>query len=208
MAENIILNPDDLVEKRPFTEPSLSEYDLATMRFMANQLVEKYDDPLVCDFLPNKKPVCQSDPQGHHFRIYYVQAQKLFSLKNLTAVGFFGHKRPGADLRPLIQADKEFEKTFHEHPDLLSLSTVRMANGDFANLVMFTDPEAKDKWNTSPLHYETVAKISPPYYKYIRLNNATLPFGLDDPNAVNLIRVKYIDYSANPPWRAVREFGG
>jgi hypothetical protein len=83
-----------------------------------------------------------------------------------------------------------------------------MANGDFANLVMFTDPEAKDKWNTSPLHYETVAKISPPYYKYIRLNNATLPFGLDDPEAMNLIRVKYIDYSANPPWRAVREFGG
>jgi hypothetical protein len=157
VPKEIVLTAAEIVEKRPFTEPSLSEYDLGMMRKMAHQLIDNYDNPAVCDFLPNEKPVCQSDPQGRHFRIYYVQARKLFSMKNLAVVGFFGHKRPGADVQPLIQADKKFEKTFHEHPGLLSLSTVRMANGDFANLVVFTDPEAKDKWNRMPLHYDTVS---------------------------------------------------
>lgn len=204
--ENLILTAGELVADRPFTEPSLSESDLEMMRKMARQQVDNYNNPLVCDFLPNMKPVCQSDPYGRHFRIYYIQPQKLFSLKNLTVVGFFGHKRPGADIRPLIQADKKFEKTFHEHPGLLSLSTVRMADGDFANLVVFTDPESKDRWNTAPLHYDTVSEISPPYYKYIRLNNATLPAGLDEPEAMRLLRVKYLDFTTQPPWRAMRVF--
>lgn len=48
------------------------------------------------------------------------------------------------------------------HPGLLSLSTVRLPNGDFANLVLFTSSEAKDHWNDSPLHYDLVAKIFSP----------------------------------------------
>lgn len=205
MAEVIVLEPNEIVKDRPFTEPSLSKFDLEMMRKMARQLIDNYDNPAVCDFLLSEKPVCQSDPQGRHFRIYYVQASKLFSMKDLTVVGFFGHKRPGADIRPLIQADKKFEKTFHEHAGLLSLSTVRMENGDFGNLVVFIDQESRDKWNQTPLHYDTVSKISPPYYHFIRLNNGIMPFGLDDPNALSLIRVKYIDYSEEPPWRAARE---
>jgi hypothetical protein len=185
----------------------LSQYDLETMGRMARQLLDTYDNPIVCDFLPNQKPVCQSDPQGRHFRIYYIQPQLLFGLKNLAVVGFFGHKRPGADVRPLIRADKKFEKVFHEHPGLLSLSTVRLANGDFANLVVFANSAARDKWGQSKLHIELVTKISPPYYKSIRLNNGRLPNGLDDPATLALVRVKYIDYGSNPPWRATRPFG-
>ena len=206
IVENLILSAEALVKDRPFTDPTYSQGDLAMMKKMARQLVEQYDNPETCDFLPNQKPICQSDPQGRHFRIYYVQANKLFELKNLTIVGFFGHKRPDADIKPLIQADKKFEKTFHEHPGLLSLSTVRMANGDFGNLVVFTDPESKDGWNTTPLHYDTVSAISPPYYEYIRLNNATLPAGLEEPEAMRLLRVKYLDYTSQPAWRAMRVF--
>jgi hypothetical protein len=207
VADSLILGPDEMVDGRPFTDPELSQYDLETMRYMAQQLLDAYDDPVVCNVLPNQQPVCQSDPQGRHFRIYYVQPHLHFGLKNLSVVGFFGHTRPGADVQPLIKADKKFEKVFHEHPGLLSLSTVRLANGDFANLVVFTNGAARDKWGQSKLHIELVTKISPPYYKSIRLNNGRMPFGLDQPDAVNLVRVKYIDYSSSPPWRATRVFG-
>jgi hypothetical protein len=121
-------------------------------------------------------------------------------------VGFFGQKRPHADIQPLIRADKRFQEQFHHHPGLLSLSTVRLPDGDFGNLVLFTDPEAKDKWNYSQVHRELVSKISPPYYQTIRLNNGVLPDGLAAPGDLRLIRVKYLDYSENPPWRAVRRF--
>ncbi len=207
MSETLHLNKDQRLPDRPFTDPKHSRADLAFLRHMARLLVDSYDNPWVCDFVPGKRPVCQSDPQGRHFRIYYIQPKLLFERKNLTVVGFFGQKRAGAKVQPLIQADKRFERDFHNHPGLLSLSTSRMPDGNFANLVLFTDPESKDRWNFNPLHYETVSKISPPYYESIRLNNGVIPEGLDDPEGLTLTRVRYIDYATDPPWRGVREFG-
>ncbi|MGD2157425.1 MAG: hypothetical protein PVG14_09500 [Anaerolineales bacterium] len=204
MPDEVMLAPDEIIEERPFTDPENSKGDLDRMRQMAQQLIDTYDDPVVCDFTPGKPPVCESDPQGRFFRIYYIQPQLLFSKEEITAVGFFGIKRPNADIKPLIQADKQFEKEFHKHPGLLSLSTVRLADGNFSNLVLFTDPESKDEWNYSDLHYDLVSKISPPYYKSIRLNNGFLPKGLSAPEKLRLIRVKYIDYTTDPHWRAVR----
>jgi len=206
VLEKIVLNSEERVEGRPFTDPVHSNSDLDRMQMMAQQLVDTYDDPVVCDFVPGKNVVCESDPQGRHFRIYYIQPELLFSSKNLTVVGFFGIKRPGADIQPLIRADKRFEQEFHNHPGLLSLSTVRLPSNNFANLVIFTDPEAKDYWNQTPIHRDLVAEISPPYYRSIRLNNGILPEGLVAPEKLRLIRVKYIDYMSDPHWRAVRNF--
>lgn len=206
MSDEIVLSIDDRIKGRPFTNLDHSKEDLATMRHMARQLMDTYNDPIACDFTPGKRPVCQSDPKGRHFRIYYIQPSLLFSLKSLTVVGFFGQKRPDADVRPLLKADRRFEKEFSKHEGLLSLSTVRLPDGDFGNLVLFTNPEAKDKWNFSQPHYDTVKKISPPYYKSIRLNNGILPDGLGFPDALKLLRVKYLDYESNPPWRAIRNF--
>jgi len=206
MPENIVLAAEEEVESRPFTHPAHSREDLERLRGMIHQLIDTYDDPIVCDFAPGKKPICKSDPHGRHFRIYYIQPQLLFQWKPITVVGFFGHKRPNAHIQPLIKADKMFEVVFHQHPGLLSLSTVRLPSGDFGNLVLFTDPESKDAWNTSQPHYDTVSKISPPYYESIRLNNGVLPNGLGSPNDLRLMRVRYLDYSTNPPWRAVRNF--
>ena len=176
------------------------------MRKMAHQLVDTYEDPKVCDFSLRNGPVCQSDPQGRHFRIYYIRPDRLFDSKMLAVVGFFGHKRPNADIRPLLQADKRFEGEFSNHPDLLSLSTVRVANGDFGNLVVFAQPDAIAKWNNSEVHRQLVAEISPPYYLSIRLNNGWVPEGLQNPDGLWIERVKYIDYSSTPAWRAVRSF--
>jgi hypothetical protein len=206
MNKPAVLSPKETVPDRPFSDPEQSFKDLKTMRFMAQQLVNTYDDPVVCDFGPGKRPVCKLDKKGRFFRIYYIQPKLLFDLHDLTAVGFFGHKRPHADIKPLLDADKRFEKTFHDHPGLLSLSTVRLPDGDFANLVLFTDDDAKDRWNYSALHAQLVAEISPPYYGYIRLNNGVLPRGLDAPEELTLVRTRYIDYAVDPPWRAVREF--
>jgi hypothetical protein len=206
MLEVVRLEAHQRIEARPFTNPDHSDKDLQFMRHMVHQLVDTYEDPVLCDFGPGKRPICQSDPKGRHFRIYYIQPMKLFSLKDLTVVGFFGQKRPGADIRPLTQADKIFEREFHKHPGLLSLSTVRLPDGDFGNLVLFTDPAAKQQWNDSQVHRDLVAKISPGYYRSIRLNNGVLPHGLETPDELRLVRVKYLDYSTGSLWRAVREY--
>ena len=206
MSEQLILSVEERLSDRPFTHPEHSIEDLQRMQHMTRQLAETYNDPVVCDFTPGKRPVCQSDPNGRHFRIYYIRPNMLFTLKSLTVVGFFGQKRPDADIKPLLEADTRFEKEFHKHKGLLSLSTVRLPSGNFANLVLFADPESKDQWNFSQPHYDTVNKISPPYYSSIRLNNGFLPDGLASPDALELQQVKYLDYDSNPPWRAIRRF--
>ncbi len=204
MHQTSTLSATELVPGRPFSDPGHTLADMRIMRKMARQLVDVYDDPVVCDFQQGKRPVCKSDTRGRYFRIYYIQPGLLFETHNLTVVGFFGQKRQDADVRPLLEADRRFEETFHDHPGLLSLSTVRLAGGDFGNLVLFASPEAKDHWNFNPLHYELVAKISPPYYRSIRLNNALLPRGLDGVDDLVLQRTRYIDYDSEPVWRAVR----
>ena len=93
MSNEIVLSMNDKIEDRPFTNLDNSQEDLATMRHMARQLIDTYGDPVACDFIPGKRPVCQSDPRGRHFRIYYFQPGLLFSLKSLAVVGFFGQKR-------------------------------------------------------------------------------------------------------------------
>jgi hypothetical protein len=206
MSNSAQLLPGEIVPDRPFSDPQNSFQDLKVMRHMARQLVETYDDPEICDFTPGGRPVCHSDKQGRYFRIYYIQPALLFEPFTITAVGFFGQKRPHADIGPIIEADKKFETQFHAHPGLLSLSTVRLPDGDFGNLVLFTSSEAKNRWNFNPLHNKLAAEVSPPYYRSIRLNNGVLPGGVSAPDELYLQRTRYIDYVDDPPWRAVREF--
>lgn len=208
MGFGIELDANQKVEGHRFSDVEHTRGDLATMRKMAHQLADTYEDPKVCDFTLRNGPVCQSDPQGRHFRIYYIQPDRLFSTHNLAVVGFLGEKRPNADIRPLLKADRLFEEEFRNHPDLLSLSTVRVANGNFGNLVVFSQPAAISKWNNSDVHRKLVAEISPPYYLTIRLNNGWLPQGVEDPDGLWIERVKYIDYSSTPAWRAVRTLQG
>jgi hypothetical protein len=204
MKKPTLLSATEIVPGRPFSNPEHIDADLSILRYMAHQLVDSYDDPVICDFKPGGRPICKIDERKRFFRIYYIQPDLLFERKNLTVVGFFGQKRPDADIKPILEADKAFEKTFHNHPGLLSLSTVRLPDGDFANLVLFTDDAAKEHWNDNPLHRELAATISPPYYRSIRLNNGILPDGLDAPQKLYLLRTRYIDYSSDPPWRALR----
>jgi hypothetical protein len=204
MPDPLHLTAAEHLPSHPFTDPEHAETDAARLRAMTRQLIDTYEDPLICDFSITHGAICQSDPQGRHFRIYYIQPDKLFRDKNLSVVGFFGQKRPNADVKPLLKADKQFEAIFPQFEGLLSLSTVRLGNGDFANLVLFSDDEAKDQWNFNPLHYETVNRISPPYYKNIRLNNGILPNGLADPDGLKLTQVRYIDFESMPFWTAIR----
>jgi len=205
MANDILIGPYEKISGRPFTNLDHSVMDRARLVRMTEQLVDTYHDPEVCDFSKCKKAVFQIDSEGNEFKIYYIRPKELFSYQNIFVVGFFGHRRPNADIAPLIRADKKFKEIFLTFDGLLSLSTTQLPSGDFANLVLFTDDEAKDRWNYQPDHYDTVSKISPPYYSNVRLNNGILPNGVKSPELLKLTKVRYLDYTVSPHWRAVRK---
>jgi hypothetical protein len=53
-----MLQGNEQLETHPFTDPKHSLSDLERMRTMAYQLVDTYEDPVVCDFVPGKRAVC------------------------------------------------------------------------------------------------------------------------------------------------------
>lgn len=205
MIKNIQIGPFEKIENKPFTDLNHSTKDLARLKMMTQQLVDFYERSEYRVSSKSKVPVFRSGSKDSEFKIYYIQPEQLFNLKNLMVVGFFGHRRKNAAIAPLIQADKQFEKVFNNFDGLLSLSTARLPSGDFANLVLFKDDEAKDQWHFNLLHYDTVTKISPPYYESIRLNNGILPKGVRAPGLLRLTKVRYLDYTVSPHWRAVRK---
>lgn len=205
MKDHVHVGPYEKVKGRPFTDLKHSVKDLARLVKMTHQLVETFQDPESCDFSKTGRAVSQTDMWGNEIKIYYIRPGVLFHRKNLTVVGFFGHRRAGADTEPIIRADNEFKKIYYDFEGLLSLSTASLPSGDFANLVLFTDDETKDQWNFNPTHYETVNEISPPYYSSVRLNNGILPDGVQSPERMRLTRVRYLDYTATPHWRAIRK---
>lgn len=208
MPKSRILEPHEKVSGRSFSDPRHIHADMRRMRHMVRQLIDQYHDPAVCDYVPGKRPVCSTDAKGRHFRIYYIHPALLFSHAPLTVVGFFGHRRHGADIAPLLKADRRFAREFDKHPGLLSLSTVRLVDGNFGNLVLFTDEEAKQRWGNDPVHRTTVAEVSPPYYSFVRLCNGVLDEGLASPHDLVLQRVRYLDYRDTPTWRATRVMDG
>jgi hypothetical protein len=79
-----------------------------------------------------------------------------------------------------------------------------LPNGDFGNLVLLSNEEAKTKWMQGKIHNRAV-ELSPDYYQYVRINNGVLPEGIMKPDLLQITRVKYYDYSEDPSWKAVRK---
>jgi hypothetical protein len=80
-----------------------------------------------------------------------------------------------------------------------------LANGDYGNLVLFTDEKARDHWSTSQAHAQAVRSLAPSYYLSVRIYNGRLPDGIINSSKLHLTRAKYYDYCSQPMWRAVRE---
>jgi hypothetical protein len=55
MSDDNLVRVDERLAGRPFTDPEHSQEDLVMMRRMAQQLVDTYDDPVLCDFVPGGK---------------------------------------------------------------------------------------------------------------------------------------------------------
>jgi hypothetical protein len=124
--KNIQLGPYEKIADKPFTDLNHSLGDLARLIKMTHQLVDSYDDPERCDYAKRRAPVIKTDSHGNEFKIFYIRPKKLFNHKNICVVGFFGLRRPDADIAPLLRADKELTKMYYQIKGLLSLSTTEL----------------------------------------------------------------------------------
>jgi hypothetical protein len=203
-----ILGPKEIVPGRTYTDTRHISSDLNSLRFLADQLCLFLEKPHL--HTPSQGTITIHKPDREHwtYRIVVVRQEKLMSGDALTFVGFLGQRLE--DANPDIAAD--FDRTLvaelPDYPGLLGYCTMALICGNFCNLVLFSDEEAKAHWSRSKAHAQAVTQLAPDYYSSVSLYNGTLPRGIAKSSAMELTRIKYFDYQDTPWWRAERHFEG
>ena len=205
MTGCIVLGPTEIVRDRPFTDPERNLEDLAALRGMLDRLREVLSQPEGLPDGPRPAILVLPERNGRSHRIAISRREELLAAGEFTIVGFFGEKRPAADLSVLEGVDLELIYHFPFHTGVLSYSTLELANGDCGNLVMLSRPDAIDDWRTNVKHGYAAEYLAPKYYARIRLHNYVLPGGLMAGLDPILLRTKYYDYAGGRVWLAMRE---
>lgn len=201
----ISLDPAEHIPDRPFSDPEHSWRDLATLEYMCRRLhqVVQAHAGLVAG-----SHIHLREPDGRPHRIIVTDRTTLLDAQALAVVGFCGQKRTTLDpslVQEMEEVDDALIGELAGQPYLLSYSSMQLADGNWANLVMMRSVEGIEHWRTSPRHAAAVSDLSPHYYRSIRLHNALLTGGLASPHLI-LLRTKYYDYRDGQCWMAVRAF--
>jgi hypothetical protein len=190
---------------RPFTALDYNSQDLAYLQYMADRLRQVLSQPEAIPVQPRPWVLYFEEASARYHRLVLAKPEALLHCNALVVVGFCGNKWPEAERDPLDVVDRELLAEFAQHPHLLSYSSLQIEDGNWRNLVLFSQPQGIGHWAISHKHAQAVRELAPAYYRHIRLHNGEWPGGLNSNHPLRLIRTKYYDYQDKPPWCAVRE---
>jgi hypothetical protein len=200
-----VLGRADSVSRRPFTSPRLYSRDQAILSYMVEDLrallYTPDEDCAVQPYQPFEWMV-----HGLKRRVIVCHPASLRSgHADLNVVGFFGEKHMDRDAAPLEEANAEIVLEFRNFPGILSYSSMELADGNWANLVLHDKPDTREYWRASQRHAEAAQKLSPLYYRTVRIHNGTLPRGIRNGRTIVLQSTKYWDFTRPRVWRAMRD---
>ena len=202
---DIVLAPDESVPGRPFADPAETDDDAWIMGDILRQeralartwQREGVSGPMVSDLLEAgwRQMVAVPDPVA------------LITAIDVTAVGFFGHLRPGLDHAALFEHERRVAETFEQYASLglLSYYDLGPEHGRFGNLILFWTPDVPREWHRSAAHNAAVA-AAPYHYSSIRLHKGRIPGPFLGGGALHLERTTYLDYRDERVWRALRVY--
>ncbi|MAU00037.1 MAG: hypothetical protein CL608_23080 [Anaerolineaceae bacterium] len=203
--ENVVqLSPTDILAERPFTHPTHIPGDLKTLRYMVRQLCLTLQNPHMPSDSPQTILFNLPDKGSWIHRQVLANPQHFKEEDLIHVVGFFGQSRSQADIELAQEFDLTLMKEIPQHEGLISYSTMLLADGNYANLVLFTSEAAQMGWSRSEAHAKAVYELSPSYYHSIRIYNGRLPHGIQYSDALTLHKARYFDYDQAPIWRGVR----
>jgi hypothetical protein len=203
----IILGRHDQVPDRRFTHPDHNQRDVAILGLMRARL---YQTLLRSDIgagdSRNRELYIQYVKEEHErlHRMVILSRQLLLNAYPLTVVGFFGERRGEANPALLQDVDTELVQEFLQHIYVLSYSSLELADGNWANMVLMLGAEGIQHWRASHKHAYAARELAPQFYHTIRLHNGALPDGLSSPN-LTLASTKYYEFHGQGLWQAVRD---
>lgn len=208
VPETVQLGPMEEAPGRPFTQVDLLERDVAVLLELLADVrsVLREVDAGIRAIEPYEGLAWRVDGLNH--RLIICDEPKLRFRERTCVVGFFGERRDDLDPGPLEQANSEIVAEFSKYPGILSYSSVEIAGGRWANLVLHDDPVDRQYWRGSERHAQAVEMLSPVYYRNVRIHNAELTDGLTDSPRLVVEKTKYFDFEDGSEWRAERALAG
>jgi hypothetical protein len=198
MPDVLVLESDQTVPGRPFTDVARSAEDLAALRRIRRSLRERLTAGLGAG--------TWSDAAGDGHLLVVPDPGALATVRPAHAVGFFGQARDDVDHAPIIAIEQELLGRAAGFDGLLAYHNVRFADGGWGNLVVFADDVTPGRLRDDERHLVAVGR-TPLHYRSLRLHRALLPAGALGREDLELRRTAYFDFDENPPWRAVRTVG-
>jgi hypothetical protein len=201
MADEIVLDPEETVPGKSFTDPVHTQRDEEALRHLLEHERER------ATLLAGETDVLvrETDPEGLRHLLVVPDTQALLDAPDPTVVGFFGRPRADADEPLLFELEEELIAGMGAYAadGLLSYYDVELVKGAYGNLILFASREGPLRWRENPVHHRAV-EISPANYHEIRLHQGTLEGRLLDGGALHVTRTRYLDYSGPDVWRALR----
>jgi hypothetical protein len=200
-----VLAIDESVARRPFTSPSLYERDLTILGYMVEDLRALLARLAEGALTVIPYQTTEWEVLGLRRRTIITNAMGLHHRRTICAVGFFGERHQDRDHTALEEANAEIVLEFRNYPGILSYSSMELADGNWANLVLHDVPQVRDYWRASERHARAAQELAPLYYRTVRIHNGILPGGATSGRSVIIERTKYWDFRHPRIWHAVRE---
>ncbi|HZU71000.1 MAG TPA: hypothetical protein VFA09_27230 [Ktedonobacteraceae bacterium] len=180
------------------TDIQKGKLDLVVLRYMARRLhltVRQLDEPV-----PASQPLLYrlQERYGRMHRIAIYKQQELVLRDTLMFVGFISRKRKALQdsiADQIEDIDRQLLVELVNAPGIVSYSSLELRNGDWCNLVLLSDVEAKMHIRDTPIHRYAAYRLSEAYYEWIRLHHGIMPEGLDHTEML-LQKTRYYFFSA------------
>lgn len=187
---------------RTFTAPRNYTTDARALHYLLHDLKCLID----AERVPiNAHSPIEWEANGLGRRVIVCDYQGLTSAHDeLCFVGFFGERHLDRSSEALEVANAEIVLEFQNYPGILSYSSMELYDGNWANMVIHDLPAARENWRGSARHAEAATRLSPDYYRNVRIHNGIISGGLNGGGAPAIQTTKYWDYEAVPLWQAVR----
>lgn len=144
---------------------------------------------------------------GRIHRIALYNCQELLRRPTLAFVGFISRKQKPLDasiIDEIHTIDAQLVAEMVNNPGILGYSSLELRTGNWCNLVLMHDSEAKQQVLRTETHAHAAYHLAPRYYEWIRLHTGIMPHGLfhDEMKAVH---TRYYMFQGAPQKPVVRE---
>jgi hypothetical protein len=182
MDDSLPLLQQERREGLQCSDVSKGGLDLLVLKYMARRLHIILPQLNHASYLVQPLLCTLQERHGRKHRIAIYNYQELFLARPLLFVGFISRRQEHlcpSVVNAIQEVDRQLLEELVDTPGLLSYSSLELRNGEWCNLVLMLDAEAKVHIKSTQTHTYAAHKLAYRYYRWIRLHNGMMPKGLD-----------------------------